>query len=105
MRQLALAIALLVMLTHGGPAVAGTVQATNRLHTAIMKMPRAKQAAIMKHLINSAGKTCSLVQSRKFDRYNEIRTAIHVVVCAEGTYAVVIKTDDRGTTDVIKIRS
>ncbi len=105
MGKLALAIAILIMFTHSAPVfAAGGKAVSNRLHSSIMKMPRAKQAATMKYLIKLSGHSCSSVQSQKFDRFNEIRTAIHVVVCAEATYVVIIKTDNRGTTDVRKIR-
>ncbi len=104
MRYLFLTISLLVMFTHSAPGFAAKGVGTNRLHTQLMKLPVAQKQALMRHLINRSGKSCSLVQVQKFDRFNEFRAAIHVVICAEGTYAVVIKTDDRGTTDVIKIR-
>lgn len=105
MMKLAFAIAFLIMFTHSAPVFAAGAKATNRLHTSLMKMPRAKQAEIMKYLINRSGYSCSFVQLQKFDRFNEKRTAIHVVVCAEATYVVIIKTDNRGSTDVIKIRA
>lgn len=105
MRPLVLAIAMFVLFAHGAPvsAASGTY-ATNRLHASLMRMPKAQKAATMRYLINLSGNVCSSVQLQKFDRFNEIRTAIHVVVCAEGTYVVIIKTDDKGTTDVRKIR-
>lgn len=103
---LALALALWIGVAHTPPVSAATngIYASNRLHASLMRMPKAQKAATMRYLIRLSGNVCSLVQMQKFDRFNEVRTAIHVVVCAEGTYVVVIKTDDKGTTDVRKIR-
>ena len=102
MRQLALAIAVLVLFSHSAPVAAAQKQ-TNRLHASLMNLSKAKRAEIMKYLINRSGQYCSRVQLNKFDRFNEKMTAIHVVLCAEGKYVVVIRTDQRGTSDVIKI--